>query len=165
MSLISPTVRTNPISQSVLSEVTISQIIIGITFSLILVEFWRIFLETFIFQKLGIQRNSSFQTFIVALVLTIILILILSYVQAPVNDIIVGLDPQPAVVSKTQALLGGNPEVFEDAEQCKCRGCDNPGDQYNPNTEDEEICEDCISLDSDPIWVPLNSSLSKLNTY
>lgn len=156
MSLISPTVRPNPISQSVLSEVTITQIIIGITFSLILVEFWRIFLEALIFTKLGISRDSAFQTLIIAVVLTIIVILIITFVNAPVNDLIVGIDPTPVVTSKTQALLGGTPEDIPVAERCDCRDCDTMEDLYNPNTSkdycrksSDDNCHRCSCRSSD----------------
>ena len=134
MSLISPTIRSNPISQTALSEVTIIQIIIGITFSLILVEFWRIFLETLFYTKLGLNRSSAFQTFIVAITLTIILILVISYVKSPVNDLIVGINPSPAVSSRTQALLGGTQPNVSMSTQCACRGCadDTVTDRFNP---------------------------------
>lgn len=131
-----------PISQSVLSQVTIVQIIIGVTFALILVEFWRIHLEALFYNKLGIDRSSAFQSFIVAITLTIILLLIINYVNAPANDLIVGVQPSENITSETQSLLSGTQPGVVAAVECRCRDC---GDTYNCSGKRKTSrCVSCI---------------------
>lgn len=133
----------DPISRKLLSESTIVQLILGITFALILVEFWRINLEATIFVKLGIQKTSAYQTFIVAITLTLILIILISFLSSPVNDIIIGVDPANNVNTKTQSLISGQASSFTPAVECKCRQC---GDTYYTRriTRSKNTCRKCV---------------------
>lgn len=137
--------RRTPISTAVLSETTITQIIIGITFALILVEFWRIFLEALIFSKLGINKNSAYQTLIVAVALTFILIIIINFVQAPANDLIVGIDTPTSTTSRTQEFLVGPSAIVTPADRCDCRNCTSSGDRLNPVNKNNSCINECHS--------------------
>lgn len=139
----SATERRVPIGTTVLSETTITQIIIGITFTLILVEFWRISLEALIFNKLGINKNSAYQTFIVAVTLTIIVLIIINFVQAPANDVIVGIDTPAGVTSRTQEFLVGPSAIVTPADRCDCRDCDSSGDLLNPIVKNKSCLNEC----------------------
>jgi hypothetical protein len=139
MSLISPDEEAFPVSERAEGQTTIVQLIIGITLALILVEFWRIFLEAFIFVKLGVQKNSAFQTLIVAIALTLVLLIFVNFVQAGVAETVVGLNVSQSYNSKTQRLLEGDREDVPMAEKCSCRDCDSQSvtDVYNPNIDEK----------------------------
>ena len=79
-----------PISATVVSELTFVQLIVGIVVGLILVYYWQIFFDNFIFKKLRVKKTSAYQTFIVALTLTVLFIVFINFVPSIVQGIILG---------------------------------------------------------------------------
>ena len=78
------------ISDTVASEWTFSEIIIGVVFILILVAFWQRTLENFLYNTIGLDKDSTYQSFIIAVALTLIFLIIINSINYVARDIILG---------------------------------------------------------------------------
>lgn len=78
------------LSQSVFSQLTVIEIIIGVVIALILVAFWQRFFENLIFNTFKLNRNSTYQTFIIAVTLTVIFIVILNSFNNIAKGLVIG---------------------------------------------------------------------------
>ena len=69
-------------------SVTFIEVLYAFLISYILISAWQHFIETYIYVYLGLNKNSAFHTFIVALTITIIFIALVLLLPSFVSDII-----------------------------------------------------------------------------
>ena len=104
------------IAEKVATEIKFAEIIIGIIISLIIASFLKIFLENLIFGTLGVDKTSTFQTFVVAMVLFLIFFVYITTIQFTARDVILGVTETDidAGILNTQPVT-----VVIPAEECK----------------------------------------------
>lgn len=93
------------ISQNFLQELTTVQIIVGLVISLIIVSVWNKAFDNFFYGTLGLDKTSSYETFVLASAVTIFFFLFLIFIQTFSKDIVLGVSAEGV---KTATFLGGD---------------------------------------------------------
>lgn len=112
------------VSQKVVTELAYAEIVVGIVVSLILVSFWQRALENWLFESLGINRKSTYQTFIIAIVATIIFFVFINIVESLARDTILGLGDGGVAETRTGMLFSSKRKVSSKVVQNEEMGCE-----------------------------------------
>lgn len=89
------------LSEKLTGELSFFEIIIGIVLALILVALWQRATENFVFGYIGLDPNSAYQTFVVAVTFTIIFFVILNIVDDLTRNLILGVSENTTSVVQT----------------------------------------------------------------
>ena len=111
------------ISDTIASDLTFSEIIIGIVIALILVTLWQRAIENWLYESLGLDKKSTFQTLIVAVAFTIIFFYFISIISSFSQDIILGTSNTTTNSTATEQLFNSQ-EVVEVNVEPRCCGDD-----------------------------------------
>ena len=123
------------LSQKLVSDLTYAEIIIGIVVSLILVAFWQRALENSMFETFGINRKSTYQTTVIAIVATVIFFVFINMVESLARDAILGVGEEGVTGTQSGAPFASAPGTTQPSttqpdtaktggENERCKGCD-----------------------------------------
>lgn len=107
-----------PISDTLASELTFSEIIIGVVFILILVAFWQRVLENLLYNTINLNKDSTYQSFIIAVSLTVIFLVVINLISSVARNIILGSDQALPRVGGSFPSEDDNEDGVEEAEPC-----------------------------------------------
>ena len=93
------------LSEKLANELTFFEIIIGIVVALILTAFWQRAIENFIFNTLGLNHKSTYHTFVAALALSVIFLVLINLIDDVARDIVLGTDTAGAATDQQMADL------------------------------------------------------------
>ena len=128
------------LSSELVSELTFAQVLIGIILAWILISLWKTVVKNFAYGTLGIDRESTWQTFVFALTVTVIFFAVISTVGSSVREIVTGVSeetpiaepllnfPTEDTTNNPGNLPPGANGVYErrttTASLCQCSRCD-----------------------------------------
>lgn len=141
------------LSETVGSDLTFSQIIIGIVIALILVTLWTRALENWLFVSLCIDKKSTFQTLVIAVAFTIIFFYFLSVVSSFTRGVILGTNGTSSGTTNTEQLFQSAPTVTVNT-QPRCPNNSNNSNCNNGNCKKRSNIK----------YRTLNGSNTKYNT-
>lgn len=107
------------LSETIAGDLTFTEVIIGIVIALILVTLWQRVIENWLFETLGINRKSTFQTLVVAVGFTVVFFFFLSIISSFARDIILGTTNNTGQTN-TEQLFGSSPTTDVDVEPRCC---------------------------------------------
>lgn len=100
------------------TELTTIQIVIGIVVSIILANLWQKFIDNFFYNTLGLEKESSYVAFVIAIGFTFAFFVFLYFVSSFVREVVLG---GIAGRTRTHELLGERePENEIDVEPRCC---------------------------------------------
>lgn len=104
---------------SLAGELTLAEIIIGLVISFILLSIWQKVFDNFFYGTLGIDKTSSYETFILAIAVTISFFILIAYINTFAEGIVLGV-VQPSSGSAAHTFIGGTENtIVEEKQPCE----------------------------------------------
>lgn len=106
-----------PISQTLLGDLTVIEIIIGVVISLLVANQWQKFFDAFFYRTLCLDRRNAYVTFVLALTITLAFFFYLYSVGSFTRELLLGGSTDSG---KTSQILGDQSNGSEVLESPPC---------------------------------------------